>query len=375
MNYTELLAFQGPPKSGAAPLAGVVMGAPGELFGTTAGGGHANCGTVYLLKPNGIAQFFSIPGGNFGSAPYCDLAVDLHAGILYGCCTQNGKFGLGVLFALTLPGGGLGGATYHVLVQFDGLTNGSWPSGAVLGPRGILYGVTNGAQATNMTLGTVFSFNPANGVFSNLHVFAGPDGAGPNADLIFDPAGNLFGTTNGGGANGVGTVFSISPSGNFTSLASFPGGPGGGSFPGGGVVVDPATGTLYGMTNSGGAAGVGAVYSLSPNGVLTTLHSFNGGGILTDGNSPVGGVVLDKLRGCLYATGQLGGGPTGNAAGTVIQVALVAPHHLTVLHTFLDPKDGAYPISLIGDALNPIRLYGTTNQGGSANLGVVFRMA
>lgn len=247
------------------------------------GGGHGNFGTVYRLTPTLKPQFFSIPGGNQGSAVFSGVAVDLSAGMLYGCCTRNGTLGFGVVFGLNLPGGALGTA-YHVLVTFDGVTNGSWPLGVVLGPGGLLYGVTNGAHTTNMVFGTVFTFDPATRAFNTLHAFAGTDGAYPNPDLTFDAAGNLYGTTNEGGSSNVGTVFRIAPDGTFTSLASFPGGPAGG-----------------GMTNAGGMAGVGAVYSLSRAGVLTTLHSFNALN-LQDGNSPSGGVVLDTKTHCLYGT-------------------------------------------------------------------------
>jgi len=119
-----------------------------------------------------------------------------------------------------------------------------------------------------------------------LHLFNGDDGAHPQADLIADPAGNLYGTTAGGGDGGQGTVFQLDSSGTLAVLYSFTGGDDG-AVPVAGLIAD-MEGNLYGTTNRGGAGGCGApgcgtVFQLTPSGTLKVLHSFTGG---SDGGLP-----------------------------------------------------------------------------------------
>jgi uncharacterized repeat protein (TIGR03803 family) len=189
-----------------------------------------------------------------------------------------------------------------------------------------------------------------------LHNFGvGSDGGGPRADLIRDAAGNLYGTTEGGGA-GYGTVFKIDSSNNETVLYSFTGGSdGAGPFAG---LIRDAAGNLYGTTNLGGSGASGTVFMLNPTTqVLTTLYNFTGG---SDGGRPIGGLITD-VAGNLYGTTSQGG---DYGFGTVFKID--TSYNETALYSFTDGNDGKYPYgSLTIDAQGG--LYGTATAGGSNN--------
>ena len=203
-----------------------------------------------------------------------------------------------------------------------------------------------------------------------LYSFNGNDGSRPNAGLIADPAGNLYGTTQEGGANpscnqapGCGTVFQLTLSGTLTVLHSFAGSDG--EEPFAGLIAD-AAGNLYGTTWGGGDSGRGTVFQLDPSGTLTVLHSYTGG---SDGQRPVTGLLADA-GGNLYGTTNQGGdlascnSPNTHGCGTVFQ--LTPPESLTVLHRFAG-SDGSRPVDwagLLADAAG--NLYGTTSAGGDS---------
>jgi uncharacterized repeat protein (TIGR03803 family) len=210
---------------------------------------------------------------------------------------------------------------------------------------------------------------------SVLHSFAGGDGAGPQAGLVMDTAGNLYGTTGYGGSGpsfcsfGCGTVFKLDPAGNETVLhtfGQFPTGGSDGARPFSNLIMD-AVGNLYGTTGQGGASGAGisgfgTVFKLDTSGNETVLYNFTGGG---DGAIPGAGVIRDA-RGNLYGTTAVGGASPsvihgGPGLGTVVK--LDPAGNETVLHSFMG-FDGDYPVAgLIMDAAG--NLYGTTSSGGS----------
>src|SRR6185369_16323811 len=143
----------------------------------------------------------------------------------------------------------------------------------------------------------------------------GQDGYTPAAGLVPDEAGNLYGTTEGGGAFGVfGTVFKLDASGNLTVLHSFAGAPTDGEFPLAGLIRDKA-GNLYGTTEVGGAFNNGTVFKVDSTGKETVLHSFAGSP--SDGGFPQGGLILDKA-GNLYGTTGKGG---ASNLGTIFKLS------------------------------------------------------
>jgi len=198
-----------------------------------------------------------------------------------------------------------------VLHNFTG-PDGAYPySGLIFDHAGNLYGTTGYGGANDM--GTVFELSP-NGpgwTLTTLYDFQGTtDGSSPSATLMFDPAGNLYGATVTGGVNGGGTVFRLSPSGgswNFSLLYSLTGQITDKSYPGvyNALVMD-AAGNLYGAAYHDGGNGNGAIFKLTPASgtwTYTSLHDFTGG---ADGADPLGGVIFDT-HGNLFGTTVLGG--------------------------------------------------------------------
>lgn len=273
------------------------------------------------------------------------------------------KAAAGFLCALLLGTHPARAQTETILHSFDCATDGCGPeAGVVLDSQGNLYGTTSTGGANSG--GTVFEFTTS-GAFKILHSFNpnNLDGYNPQAGVVLDSKGNLYGTTFQGGAKGDGTVFEVSASGTETILHSFTCGTDG-CFPQGGGLVLDKVGNLYGTTGAAGASpsDCGTVFKLTPStGTLTTLHSF------TCGASPEG-VVLDT-------TGNLYGATSGGGAygfGTVFK--LTSSGKETVLHSFnANGKDGFSPFAgVVLDSNN--NLYGTTYRGGAIGAGTVFKV-
>jgi uncharacterized repeat protein (TIGR03803 family) len=202
-----------------------------------------------------------------------------------------------------------------VIHTFTGGTDGGWPLASLVRDKaGNLYGTASGGGDPNCYsgygCGTIFRLDPA-GHFTVLYTFTGTggDGSGPEAGLILDEAGNLYGTTQYGGTAAYGTVFKLDPAGKETVLYSFLGAPEDGRFPAFATLSRDATGNLYGVTPDGGRycqnqTYCGIVFMLDPTGKETVLHYFTG--TKGDGAFPTGGVVRDE-SGNLYGTTGGGG--------------------------------------------------------------------
>lgn len=277
-----------------------------------------------------------------------------------------------------------------VLWSFDGLNgDGLYPQGGVIfDAAGNLYGTTaygGGSECDSGSCGAVFELSPsANGAWTEtlLHRFSndGADGQFPCASLIFDAAGNLYGTTSAGGAYGGGTVFQLAPGANGSwkerVLHNF-GGLRDGQGPFASLIFD-AAGNLYGTTRFGGADGEGAVFELSPgaNGKWRekVLHSFQYNG--KDGYEPIAGLIFDTT-GNLYGSTFWGGSQScgDNGCGTVFELTPGANGSWKekVLHTFEDNGRGNGPSAVIFDSAG--KLYGTTQLGGKYGYGTVFQLA
>jgi uncharacterized repeat protein (TIGR03803 family) len=304
-----------------------------------------------------------------------------HAGNLYGT-TVDGRGGLsvcsggcGVVYKLGRTG------KETVLYSFTGgADGGSSYAGLVRDKAGNLYGTTTGGGIYGQ--GTVFKLD-ATDKETVLYCFTGGmDGGTPGARLLRDNAGNLYGTTQYGGdlscsvsfPPGCGVVFKLDPAGKETVLHSFTGPDGSLSFTG---LVRDAAGNLYGTTAFGGASGNGVVFKVDPAGKETVLHSFTGG---ADGANPYASVVRDaagNLYGTTYAGGNTGGF-CSKYGGCGVVFKLDTTGEETVLHTFTG-RDGLQPRgALLRDAAGD--LYGTTSIGGDLNgcsgigCGVVFKL-
>jgi uncharacterized repeat protein (TIGR03803 family) len=326
-NWREKLLHFFNGNDGSNPAAGLIFDQAGNLYGTTeAGGGsrrcRGGCGVVFKLtrNPNGswkekVLHQFGKGGTQDGANPnYAGLIFD-QAGNLYGTTTKGGATNHGVVFKLTPnPDGSW---TETVLYSFKAHNDGSHPyAGVIFDQAGNLYGTT--AIGGAYSRGTVFELTPnpdGSWAESVLYTFTGnQDGGTTDAGLIFDQAGNLYGTTAFGGASGAGTVFELTPNpdGSWTEtvLYSFKSN-NDGSYPHAGVIFDQA-GNLYGTTINGGVTNGGVVFKLTPNPdgswTETVLYSFSTGG--DDGTWPAGNLIFDQA-GNLYGTTNYGGSGDG----------------------------------------------------------------
>ena len=369
--FIELYPFNssGNLADGGWPEAGVTKDASGNLYGTTFFGGTGTgcdiyfdgCGTVFKLDSSGTETVLHSFGGasgalNDGWNPTARVVLDT-AGNLYGTTGYGGAHGHGVVFKVDSAG------NETVLYSFAGGRDGARPNaGLVLDTTGNLYGTTQygGRGCDHQGCGTVFEITPA-GEETVLYRFKdGQDGASPLGGVALDSSGNIYGTTWLGGSHGYGTVFLIDSSGNGTVLHSFAGGSDGAN-PMAAPVLDTA-GNLYGTTSAGGSY-FGTVYKIDSTGNESILYSFTGG---LDGAYPYSHLLMDS-SGNLYGTASQGG---VSGTGTVFELS---GGSLNVLYGFSGLSDGANPMGgLFTDSTG--NLYGTAVQAGTDGWGAVFEI-
>jgi uncharacterized repeat protein (TIGR03803 family) len=330
--FSQLYGFRGG-LDGGNPYARVIVGPDGSLYGTTFGGGggscEGGCGTVFNLRPpqhataNALGNWtetvlYRFTGGADGGQPAgADLTFDA-AGNIYGTTSGGGtgdcQGGCGTVYKLTQSGGVWTESVLHNFVTEDGDGLRPW-GGVIFDQSGNLYGTTNNGGA-RLSYGTVFELTPSGSGWTEtiLYKFQDTtDGQYPYSGLIFDQAGNLYGTTCCGGSDGGGTVFELTRSSDwaFSLIYSFTG-----SGPYAGLSMDAAD-NLYGTTNEGGAYNFGAVFKLTPSQggwTYTSLHDFCSGGYpCSDGAFPMSNVVFDS-QGNLYGTTSEGGTYNGGTA-------------------------------------------------------------
>ena len=352
--YSVLYSFSGG-LDGGQPLASLVRDSAGNLYGTTSTGGGTGLGNVFKLDTSGNRTLVHGFSGADGSNPQAPVIRDT-AGNLYGTTISGGTAGLGVVFKINKSN------QETVLHSFTGGVDGAHPvAGLVRDPAGNLYGTTLNGGTSNQ--GTVFKVTKT-GVETVLYSFSGgSDGGQPYGALVRDSAGNLYGTTSSGGAASLGTVFKIDPSNTESVIHSFAGGSSDGASPQAGLIRDSA-GNLYGTTSQGGGGEVGGtVFKIGPTGTETILYTFTGG---TDGGEPLASLVRDK-KGNLYGTTSA----ITTTFGTIFEIAKAGT--FSTLYSFSGGSDGSQPYAgLILDSTG--NLYGTTRFGGTGNSGVVFKL-
>jgi uncharacterized repeat protein (TIGR03803 family) len=392
-----LYSFQNNSTDGGLPYSALVIDKLGNLYGTTSAGGSNGGGTAFELSPSPtgwtekvIYNFASRKGD--GSYPVGGLIFD-RAGNLYGTTYIGGSHNAGTVFEL-VPGAG-GTWTETILHPFGSAgTDGGNPNGSlVLDAKGNLYGTTvNGGTGLS---GTAFEVakKPGGGwVEKVLHSFQndGIDGRTPYSNLVFDNAGNLYGTTYDGGgsgncSNGCGSVFELSPASGgvwsetiYTFNTCYTDCP---IFVSGGLAFD-SNGNLYGAGTHGnfstslclGDGTCGTVYEMLPDGTggwtEAGIYGFVGG---SDGISPQLVTPLLDKAGNIYGTTSNGG---TDSVGTVFEVSPQEGGTWTeqVLYSFSSAgTDGQSPMSsLVFDGHG--NLYGTTLNGGTAGAGTVFEI-
>ena len=367
---TAVASFNG--TDGANPVAGLIADANGNLFGTTIYGGASNSGTVFEITKtaDGYASAPTILisfNGSDGAYPRGGLTADAN-GNLFGTTNGGGAYGYGTAFEITKTARGYAG-TPITLVSFNG-SDGMYPE---VGPliadaHGNFFGTTNGGGAYGY--GTVFEIvKTASGYASTpttLANFNGTDGANPFAGLLADADGNLFGTTDFGGPDRGGTVFEIAKTASGyastpITLASF----NNDANPLAGLIAD-TNGNLFGTTNQGGGPAPGTVFEITKTAsgyasTPITLATFNG----TDGANPFAGLLADA-DGNLFGTTY--GGIGASEYGTVFEIAKTAGGYATTPITVVsfDVTNGANPwAGLIADGKG--NLFGTTFLGGNTS--------
>ena len=288
-------------------------------------------GTIYSTSPNNLTQYrygyvlnvspptspicfdmlcewtpsvlFGFSGGANGNAPGFGALVFDHAGNMYDTTSAGGS-GDGVVYELMGSGSDW---TEQAIYTFSGSPDGAAPySGVIFDNAGNLYGTTTAGGASGN--GTVYELLPSGSGWTERVLYSftgGSDGSYPTAGLIFDQSGNLYGSTNVGGTGGGGTVFKLSPSGGgwtYSLLYSFSGRTNCGPW----APLTLNGGNLYGTTVCDGTSSAGSVFELSPSGngwSYSSLYDFTGG---NDGKFPYGSVALDAA-GNLYGTTLRGG--------------------------------------------------------------------
>lgn len=326
------------------------------------------------LAASGGKILYNFHGGTDGGDPATTLVFD-SAGNAYGTAVVGGDFGYGAVFELKRSGTKF---EEVALYSFTGLGDGKNPYGGVIfDAAGNLYGTTvaggSGGSCSGDGCGVVYELTPSGNGWTQSVIYnfaGGNDGFGPGGTLVMDKAGNLYGTTPDGGAYSAGTVFEVSPTqgGGWTEkvMHAFTGGNDGSTGSLGALLMD-AKGNLYGVTELGGQFGEGTVFRIAPSGKLTTLYAFKG---TPDAGFPYGGLVTDG-KGDVYGTTYYGG---ANGLGAVWQVNSLGEE--SVLYSFGSSPDGNSPTStLVFDKMG--NLYGTASAGGNSgcDCGTVFELS
>lgn len=336
---STLLVFSG--ENGANPQANLIFDQAGSLYGTTsaAGGRARSQGTIFRLIPPAAGQtvwthatLFTFSGTD-GANPEAPLIIDAD-GALYGTTYAGGSAGDGTVFKLAPPVDGKRVWTHTTLLSFSAADGANPEAGLVMDTEGALYGTTSAGGRGSGAQGTVFKLTPpAAGqtvwTHTTLFTFSGTDGANPEAGLVMDADGVLYGTTYSGGKNDDGTVFKLAPpttgqtAWTHATLFTFSGVNGAG--PEAALIMD-ADGALYGTTYSGGSSDDGTVFKLASPAAgqtvwtHTILYAFSD----ARGYCPTAAVIFDN-QGALYGTASVGGKITasGGGQGTVFELPAV----------------------------------------------------
>ena len=372
--FNTLVSFHG--TNGDEPeFVTLVQGTDGNLYGTTSFGGTNGEGTVFKITPAGtlttLYSFCSQTGCTDGFNPYAGL-VQATNGNFYGTTGSGGANGFGgTVFEIT-PAGTL--TTLYSFCSQPSCTDGELPEARLVeATNGVLYGTTLDGGAYGV--GTVFKITTT-GKLTTVYSFCSQpgctDGYDPYAGLVQATNGNLYGTTGSGGDNASGTIFEITPAGKLTTLYSFCSQTNcsDGTFPHAGL-VQGSSGNLYGTTEYGGASNDGTVFKITLAGKLTTLYSFCSQTSCTDGEFPQDGLV-QATSGNFYGTAE-GGGASND--GTIFEITPAGK--LTTVYSFCSQAsctDGSLPFGGLAQATSG-EFYGTTHGGGANGDGTVFSLS
>jgi len=353
------MSFRAPVLLSTLVLFAYPLLAQGPYWGMTSSGGSFGVGTIYTITESNVFT----TKHNFlrfdGSTPKGDV-VKASNGLYYGVTEVGGTGGVGVLFSFNPSNG-----TYTVLHNFNSSTTGAQPlRGPVIANNGRLYGTCSSGGANNV--GTLWEYNIGTSTLTKKFDFDGlttGKGSTPRGRLMVHSNGTIYGTTQLGGLNGAGCIFSYTAGGvSNTKVYNFP------ALPAITTGNRPLTGLaqsgslLYGFTANGGANGHGSIFSFNTSGnVFTNLYNFLATGA---GRAPLS--EFTAVSGVLYATASAGGSSSG---GTIFSWDISGAAHADLVH--LNNSIGYAPFSRLFAASDG-QLYGTTSAGGTSNAGVLF---
>ena len=341
-------------------MAGLVQGSDGNFYGTTYSGGtgtnciiadgtSSGCGTVYRISPSGdytnLYSFGNTP--NDGNSPQAGL-VQGNDGNFYGTTYSGGSSGYGTVYKIGSSG------TYTNLYSFTGDADGISPfGGLVQGSDGDFYGTTSAFGYS-----TVFRISPS-GNYATLYRFGSSsyDGMSPEGTLVQGNDGSFYGTASEGGTStncpqGCGTLFEISPSGNYTNLYYF------GNFPNDGItpegaLVQGTNGNFYGTTTGGGANNAGTVFILVVSGTNASITVMS--------NPPIGGTVSGGGTFAVGSLQQISASANSGWTFTGWSDGGVGTHSITV------PANGAIFTANFEQSQSPVATPTITPAGGNFN--------
>jgi uncharacterized repeat protein (TIGR03803 family) len=330
---TSLYAFTNG-ADGANPAGGLAQGSDGNFYGSTVNGGANHVGVLFRLSPQGaLTVLHALTNRVEGAHPQGGLLAGSD-GNFYGTTYQGGASSEGAIFQMT-PAGAV-----TPMYAFTNGADGGYPKGGLVeGLDGNFYGTTTLGGTNNQ--GTIFKVTPQ-GVLTPLYSFTnGADGATPECALALGADGSFYGTATNGGSQGVGVVYKVTAAGVLTPLYSFTNGVDG-AMPVAGL-VEGADGNFYGAASSGGTYFMGTLYEISPAGNFTPLHSFAGA---ADGADPLAPLVQGN-DGNFYGTAASGGAAD---SGTAFRLGHPAPVTLSVNWT--TPAGITYGTALSSAQLN-----------------------
>jgi uncharacterized repeat protein (TIGR03803 family) len=351
----EVVHVFGGGADGDYPFTELIQAADGALYGTTPRGGRG-AGTAFRL---GLAGDFAVvadfdPHSPVGAYPYAALMQSADGG-LYGTTTAGGAHGKGAVFRLDSHGP----VALHAFLPED--PAGCFPRAPLRQARdGFLYGI--GESCGRADLGAIVRVGPGSAV-SLVHSFGDilDDGATPISELLPAVDGNIYGTTSAGGAFGLGTIFRVSPAGQYEVLHSFRGDDGSDIEAG---LVQAPDGSLWGAAAAGGPSGSGVLFRFVPGKGVMVVHAFSGQKN-ADGAVPLGHLVAAR-DGFFYGTTQRGG---RFDRGTIYRLA--PDGSFALVHTF-SGLDGAHPAAALVETTDG-RLFGVAADGpGQSGHGLVF---
>jgi len=354
-NHTESVIHSFTGTDGQEPAIGLIQ-VNDTLYGTTAYGGTNNSGVLFKCNLSGTeVVLHNFGSGSDGTNPQ-SILVNAGNDTLYGTTNLGGTIGVGTVFKCNRISG-----TENAVYNFGPGAGGYQPcSYLYLAGNNTLYGTTQNGGA-NFD-GVIFSCS-LTGTETPIHPFgvASDDGIGP-IGLFLASNDSLYGVTFAGGSIDYGVLFSCDLSGSHEHiLHNF--GTGNFGYQPTGHLIQATDGNFYGMTYTGGTLGFGTIYKISPQGSTTTLYSFQGG---NDGEYPYGSLIQAN-DGNLYGMTYNGG---SNGSGTLFKCSLAGNE--TVLHSFIGGSDGAQPYGSLIQASNDT-LYGTTSGGGGNFFGTLFK--